>query len=295
MITEFYLLNYSFRYQEGITIEDLEEKIMSLSDDIEFIRKNNEKIYKHSSIYEEVLYPGLVLMDVLYYEKGSVLNRNVKKSLLKIIDRSPETSYTIEEIIELLDTHNENNIYGLLCLHKIEDIDPKYLVYNKYNWLDFHRFFLGLYPISETHFYNECIKYFENIFFHERIEQSLASLEKGFAFFPQAIIYCLAALNDKFREYYISSNLQQSLESFSSACSIETTLEGNVVRKPSFTFEFIKNQSEKENICCESHMKLSNSDASGDSKYYYNRIYFHPGKSTIYDGKILVGHIGKHL
>jgi hypothetical protein len=58
MITELYLLNDSFKYpQKNITKEDLEKKIIFLSEDYDFIKKHNDKILKHDSIYDEVIYP----------------------------------------------------------------------------------------------------------------------------------------------------------------------------------------------------------------------------------------------
>jgi hypothetical protein len=42
-------------------------------------------------------------------------------------------------------------------------------------------------------------------------------------------------------------------------------------------------------------MKVSGSDSAGDSAFHFNRIYFHPGRLEIANGKVLVGHIGGHL
>lgn len=294
MTTELYLLNHSFKYQQDLTIEDIEKKIESLFEDYNFIKQHNEKILKHDSIYDEIIYPDVQLWEFLYSTKN-IFNRDIKKYLLKIIDHSESTSSTVEAIIELLDKHNEEIIYGLLCLHNVKSIPEKYLVYNRHNWLMFKRYFLSLYPISETHFYNECQKYFPNLYFHQRIEETLHSLEKGLTCFSKSIIHHLSLLNDELHKYYNPSNRIETLKRFSSACDVDASPQGNVKDKPKMTYEFINDSNSKEPICCEPHLKLGKSDDKGDSHYYFNRIYFHEGKENIANGKILIGHIGGHI
>ena len=75
MKAEFYLLNRSFSYQEGLTLDDLEDKIKSLDSDYTYIRnyKETEKIYKHESIYSELIFNDLTVEDLLYYGRGKGL------------------------------------------------------------------------------------------------------------------------------------------------------------------------------------------------------------------------------
>jgi 3-deoxy-7-phosphoheptulonate synthase len=54
MMTELYLLNDSFKYQNDITIKELENQIESLFEDYSFIKEYNDKIFKHDSIYDEM-------------------------------------------------------------------------------------------------------------------------------------------------------------------------------------------------------------------------------------------------
>ncbi len=278
----------------------MEDKIYSLSEDYTFIRENGEKIYRHDSIYDEEIYENLPLCEFLYDpEKSSQFDKEIRKYLRKIVDHSSPTASEPGEIIELLDEHDENDIYGLICLHKIDFIDRKYLVYDRHDWFDFHRYFLGLYPISESHFFHEAKKYFIKLHFHEQIETTLSRLEGGLSVFSKTIVRSLSGLNDIFPEYYASEsvNLPEILRAFSSRTSTQITMEGNIKRKSALTFEFEYETDEAftEKICCEPHIKLERSDNPGDSKYYFNRIYFHPGRSYIHGGKILVCHIGCHL
>lgn len=194
-----------------------------------------------------------------------------------------------------MDKHHEAIIYGLLCLHCVSSVEEKYLIYNRHNWFAFHRYFLGMYPISESHFYEESQKYFPQLFFHERVKDTLKTLEKGLPGFSMTIVGHLGLLNDEFHKYYDRANRVESLKQFSSACGIEATPQGDAKDKPKMTFEFVNDSKQRESVCCEPHLKLCHSDEKGDRHYYFNRIYFHEGKGNIAQGRILVGHIGKHI
>ena len=304
MTAEFYLLARSFRYREGLSVEEIEIRIEGLFHDYGFIKRYDENIFRHDSIYEEEIYPNIKVFEFLYDpSKSSGFDRDIRQFLRKIIDHSRQTELSAKEVLILLGQHSENRIFGLICLHKIEGIDEKYLVYDRNDWFDFHRYFLGLYPVSESHFVSEAAKYFQDLFFHENVLESLKHLEGGLGSFSKTIVLCLSKLNDDLpewrREQDGNMNLPAILQAFSSKTGIETTLEGDIDRKKDLTFEFDtgtnRDNDEKEDICCEPHMKMGTSDHPGDSKHYFNRIYFHIGKEHIQDGKILVCHIGRHL
>lgn len=293
---DFYLANLSFRCPENISLEDLRKRAEQLSIDCEFIRTHNEKIFRHSSIYEEKLWEGYTISDLVHnYDLRNVLGNDCIKMLQMIIDRSAGTHLTIEELLELLDDHDETLVNGVLCLFEQKDLDQKYCVYNRNDWFDFHRYFLGLYPISRQNFTEKCIVFFPELHFQERISYFLGTLEGGFEIFSHTIIYCLTALNDKFKKHFNSQNVPNSLKIFSSICGIETSNEGNLSRKNDLSFSFLDDAEVERSIYCEPHMKLAKSDHLGDSKHYSNRIHFHPGRGDIASNRILIGYIGKHL
>lgn len=299
MIAEFYIVNHSFRCPENIDIETLEEKIKLLSEDYLYIRKYKEtdKILVHPSIYEECIYENLTVEDFLYSRKWKkYFDRDTQEYLRIIIDHSDQTENTLEDIIDvLLPEQNEDLVHGLLCLHQIEGIDEQFLVYDRNNWLAFHRHFLGLYPKVVTHYFNECVKYFPDLYFHPQNEETISAI---FSNFTKKIIFHLAALNDEFRNYQNEPYQRiETLKAFSIGCNLdqEASNEGDAKRKKDLTFGFENDEKELENVCCEPHLKLCESDTSGDSEFYFHRIYFHEGKENIADGKILIGHIGKHL
>ena len=294
---DFYLLNLSFRAPEGLELEKLQSGIEQLSEDCEFIRAYEERTFRHPSIYEEILWEERTVMDALYIpDVSEEIGRDHHFMLQIIIDHSTETNLENDDVIELLDAHDEELVNGLLCLHEVDEIEQQYCVYSRNDWYDFHRYFLGLYPISEEHFTQCCTKYFPKLHFHEGISQSLGTLERGsLTDFSKTIVQSLSCLNDDFEKCRIPNNIPETLRRFSTMSGIETTNEGNAERRDALSFTFITQDEQEIPVYCEPHMKLSGSDSRGDSSYRFNRIYFHPGKPEIADGKILVGHIGNHL
>ncbi len=302
MIAEFYLVGASFRYYEGITAIDLEDRIKDLAIDCDYIRKNKDKQLRYSSIFDEFIYPDISVLDFLYTPNSTkqIFDRDSINALQNIIEKAEETTFSNTEIIDFLDNHDENCAYGLLCLHHIAEIDEiainqSYLVYNRQNWLAFKRHFLGLYPRDTAYFYSEASKYFPELYLHERNIEEMKPIYDNFV---KRIIYHLGCLNDSFHKYKTEPYERiQTLKAFSSLLDDEATNQGGNRNKAVMTFDFpIKDDKVFESICCEPHMKLCHSDNyRGDGKYYQHRIYFHEGKPNIQNGKILVGHIGEHL
>jgi len=294
---DFYLLNLSFRAPEQLELQDLRDRIEHLASDCEFIRDHSEVIYRHPSIYEEKLWSEHRVLDVLYMpEVSEELGRDHHYFFQVIIDHSTETLVENEDLLELLPAHDQSLVNGLLCLHDVPEVDRRYCVYNRNDWFAFRRYFLGLYPISEEWFVSQCTILFPEIHFQNQINNTLRTLEGGgLSNFCIAIIYCLTCLNDKFKSCLNINNIPDSLRRFTSISGIETSNEGNAARRDDLSFSFRNKDNVMELVYCEPHMRLSQSDRSGDNTYRYNRIYFHPGKDHIAEGKILVGHIGGHL
>lgn len=294
---DFYLLNLSFRAPEDLALQELKNRIEHLSYDCKFIREHEEVIYRHPSIYEEKLWSEYQVLDVLYTpEISENLGHDHYFMLQIIIDHSTETNIENDEVLELLEAHDQTLVNGLLCLHDVAGVDKRYCVYNRNDWFDFHRHFLGLYPVSEEWFAGRCAIYFPEIHFHDQIRTSLRTLDGGGLFnFSKSIVHCLSCLNDEFKSCLNINNIPDTLRRFTSISGVVTSNEGSASRREDLSFSFRNSDDTFDPVYCEPHMKLSQSDRSGDNTHYHNRIYFHPGKAHIADGRILVGHIGGHL
>ncbi len=296
----FYLLEASFRAESDMNVADLEEAIKLFAEDYQAIKNAGDKIYKHEGIYDVELLPKQTIVDVLYTPENTLFSKSVKKFLLQVIDHSKSTNLTNEEIIELINFQEQENLcetkeaHGLLGLLKIpQEIQDVYVVYNKRNWYEFHKYFLSKFPCEPAYFIDECNKYFPNLYLHERNKETMSQMEGVWHNFVQQILYCLACLNDTFPKYLKDRDKYQRIDAlvkFSSETGIETSPQGNAKQKQDMTFEF-----SGKDICCEPHMKLSKSDTKGDTIFYFNRVYFHEGSENIHNGKILIGHIGKHI
>jgi hypothetical protein len=296
MLFEFYIVNKSFQYQIDISKEQLEESIKSLSIDYDYIRryKETDKIFVNNDIYDEIIFPEFSVSDFLYMPNAKkIFDRDAIVALSNIIDKSNKTSTSTKEVIDiLLNEHNKEIVYGLICLHKISDIENNYLVYDKNNWFQFHRYFLGLYPHNAEYFINECIKYFPDLFFHENNYHTVRLIFKDS---PKTIIHYLNELSNNFNFCKLKTNNHiDLLKQFNSISNfdIDASIEGDLSRKNDLTFSFENKDGNDELLYCELHLKLLFDD---NRKIVQNRIYFHEGKQNIQNGKILIGHIGKHL
>lgn len=293
----FYLLNLSFRVPDGLLLQDLQNSIEQLSEDCEFIRQYDETIYRHASIYEECLWLNYQILDILYNPiYADLIGRDYYYMLQTIIDRATETAIDNDIVLVMLDAHEKHQVHGLLCLHEVPQVDSRYCVYNRNDWFAFHRYFLGYYPISEDWFAASCRKYFPKLHFHTDISSTLRTLKNGgLENFSQTIVRGLSCLNDVFDDCRIPNNIPATLKQFSSRSGFETSNEGDAQRRNELSFSFVNNQGLVESVYCEPHLKISKSDKPGDSHFYFNRIYFHPGKENIVHGNVLIGHIGGHL
>lgn len=300
MVAELYIVAESFANNTNLTTSEIETKTKSLAEDFVHIRKYNDtnKILVHPDIYNVNFLNGVLLSDLLFNPQVAKthIDRDVYNALQRIIVESATTNTTSQEVIDvLLSEHNQNICRGLIAFNPVANVQPELqIVYHLNDWFGFRRHFLGLYPKNENFYIDECIKYFTNLFFHERNRESIRAI---FNDCPKKIIYHLAALNDTFRNIDTTDrNRTQVLEAFSITSSLDeiASLEGNAARKADFTFSFTNNQNQSEDVCCEPHLKLCHSDTSNA---YSNdrRIYFHEGVPNIQNGKILIGHIGRHL
>jgi hypothetical protein len=303
MVAEFYIVSESFIYN-GVSPGELEEKIRSLSEDcFDHIRnyRDENKIFVHSDIYSVNIFENITVNQFLYEYKeiDSKFDRDTRKALRNIIEKAAPTDHTLGYIqTDLLDAHNTNICYGLISFNKIENIQPEYLIiYNLQNWYNFRRYFLGLYPGNTVYYIDECKKYFVNLFFHEKNKESIRTI---FSDCGKKIIEHLSALNDVFPKCLKEEKqLHAALRRLNLEARLDekASLEGDASRKKDLTFVFETMQGMSEDVYCEAHLKLCyNDNYPSDKSYSTNRrIYFHPGKANIQNGKILIGHIGKHL
>lgn len=286
-----------------------------MAEDIRIINKHshsNKLFTNFTSIHPVIFHSTFTIEDFLCrpLEVKKIVDRDVVDSLQNIFQKVTNTTSSSREIIEvLLPIHDRTICHGLIAFHEIDSIPAAVqLIYGIDSWYKFKRHFLGLYPDKDT-FIDECSIYYPNLFFHERNKASILDILENFS---KSIVKHLAVLNDVFYYYKDRTFHNESVkyQMLTSECHLEADAasKDNIDAKGNLTFEFVNKNKKEEKITCYPHLRLCKSDNHlGDSNYYQHRIYFHEGVNTIFDkngkekvfeiqnGKILIGHIGKHL
>jgi hypothetical protein len=299
MIANFYIITESFT-NETMTDENFFSSLDSFIGDyhnlIEY--KEDNKIYIQDEVFEMKFHKGYTLAQFIY-SNDIVLNgkeKSIKQFLSSIFLKLPQTQASLDDLKSKIDNNSLESCTGIISLFKINDIaDENQIVYDTNSWYYFRRYHLGLFFGEANYFINECIKYFPQLFFHEKNYSSVGKILNNFAC---KIVKHLGALNDVLPVIINKggySNHTDLLTQFSNSAHLDekATLEGS--NKGRLKFKFTNKVNGKtEELICEPHLKLSRNDTD-DSTYFKNRIYFHFGKSNIEESKILVAHIGEHL
>ncbi|WP_166334435.1 hypothetical protein [Sphingobacterium chungjuense] len=295
MKANFFIIPESFKYS-GDSQCNIEDKLKNFAIDLQRIKGiSGNHIFCHIDVYGVEIIDSETISDILNDPNSSSLDRDIIQQL-RIIWELQETSDSIDDICKVyLPSHNEEECYGLIAFNQIEDISPEYqLIYGIDGWFKFKRYFLGIYPQNADFFIDECKIYFEFLYFHE---DNKNSVKRIFPSCVKKIIHHLSELNDKFPNSKTSPyNRLNTLDNFNVQYVHDgqaASPQGDIRKKRDLTFVFLNKENCSENVYCELHLKISHDDRNVFSND--RRIYFHEGIKQIQDGKILIGHIGKHL
>jgi len=179
MVAEFYIISQSFTQNSELSVREIEDRTKSLAEDFVKIKRYKEtnKIFIHPDIYNVNFINDITITDILFNKDtaNNQLDRDVRVLLKKIIIEQETTDFSTQDVIDVLLTeHSQDICHGLIGFNVVKEIDPKLqVVYNLSGWLDFRRYYLGIYPKNEIFFIDECKKYFPNLFFHERNKKSI--------------------------------------------------------------------------------------------------------------------------
>lgn len=238
----------------------------------------NEKLFKDDNIYNIKIIDCKKIYEVLY---DKTLDADYKYMLSNIIDKSKDITEDIE-------------ISMLIGLNYLDDED---CIYSIDDWFEYHYSELSNVFTSESEFYHGIVKYFPTLEFQGNIINTLKTLDGGCVNFTKDIISSLKCLDENLCQDILdaNNNLTEALKRITARLSLDVTLEGSSARKKDLSFKFLTEDKKEMDIYCEAHVKLARSSNSSDNTWYPNRIYFHQGRDDIKNGKILIGHIGKHL
>lgn len=247
----------------------------------EFLKDVSETILKCDTIFEIEVIEGYPLYRLLY-EKTDYLSDDQQRALQLAVDRAK----TVTEA-ELDDVRHLGTV-GLRPSTLNE-----YYTGDKAEWRLFRRAELRVHVKDAEEFVRSCEYAFPSLKLSSSFPSCLDTFEGGFGHYHGHVTECFAALNDDLRNAE-GPNTTAILNAFAATCGYDTSMEGNVARRPQLTFDFVD---EKVSVrwLCEPHMKLSQSDRPGDTHYYQHRIYFSSNPPDHFAGMVMVGHAGKHL
>lgn len=149
--------------------------------------------------------------------------------------------------------------------------------------------------IDDVHLFAKYLpECFSNIFFYGDISNSLSTLVAPFFERKPEIIEHLKKLDEFYCEFQKmlsqgkdNKYICQQFKSYSGIdCSPQAGRDGVIELTKEF---YNENTKRTESLKCELHTKLQRK-----GKQKPDRIYFHPGKKGIHNGKIIVIHIGEH-
>ena len=216
-----------------------------------------------------------------------------KRELSKLINKGVSVSKSeYDTLTTAMEDKSETN--KLICSFRISRDDIMF-VYDMVSYLSAKRWFLTNYTKKDD-FLEDAKICFDNLFFNDDINQSINTLCTDFKIVRPHIVKHLAFLDDfrarNFQLSDISLGFIKLSERISSLYPIECSPQASRKSIPQVTFVFKDFANNDRKVCCELHTKLKwhNMD-----KQNQDRIYFHPGEVDVADGKLLIGHIGKHL
>ena len=300
MKATFYIIKESFN-SDNIRIEDIINNIAAFLVDYPTIDDfgDENEIIVTEDVYDAQLPNGINLLEYAYNTDNAVgEEKDLKRSLQMILQRHT-TNLTIEQIHELINKNSIEKCTGIISMVPIDKIAKEsQIVYDRDSWYDFRRYHLGLFHGTSEYFIDECKKFYPNLFFHEHNKESVGTILNSFA---KAIIFHLNGINDilpNLIKEHPDFHQNQLLKLLSKEANFpeDASVQGSIEKKKEMKFYFKLNDSDKEVlILCELHAKLCYDD-SGSKKYHKDkRIYFFKGRKDVEQGKILIGHIGKHI
>lgn len=318
MVANLYIHKDAVQYNGTDSEEQVKNKLQALANDMRAVvyeGRNENVFYVSTDALKCEVFLGKSLIEAV----SAYLDGDLCSIMYAMFaNTSEECQRTIEEIHTLIaykkDEKEVNTIVQLN--HPSVKIDNTHyiqfnsyeIVYNRSSWITLRRQILGNHPGTAASFIYDCRKYFSNLAIHDHCIETLQ--DDNYKYLDVAsrrIVYYLSCLNDGFsriKEAHtrIAPDANSIIEDFSGQYGLDEpgSIERNICKKTLLTFSFLSSTVPHRliDMLCEPHLKISQPDYSNllvDSKTFHPRIYFHFGESSVENGKILVGIIGRHI
>jgi hypothetical protein len=261
-------------------VEDIEQRIVALEAIDLFLREKHRNAQRDEEVYNAQIRPGLEVWRMLY-ENQTLFSDDVRKILAGILDRAK--SFEAQ--------HPENRPLAQIGLWR----DGERFIEEKNDWYRFRRETLHQCGVTQSSFFEQIKLIFPQFKFSIGFPNCLGSLEGDLSGFLPTIIRALDSLHEQLKPTLGKQPIVEGLKQFTAVSGFETTMEGSAERNSALTFSFKADNGDVQKIVCAPHMKLSSSGVPGDTKHYFNRIYFNPYQADEESQVIYIGHVGGHL
>ena len=245
------------------------------------LRQGGYDIHKDENLYYAEVLPNIALYQLLFENQG-YLSRDMQLQLQLALDRS--MSKTLADL-ERRGAVGELGPWAEDGARSINALDQ---------WVATLHEQLKKYNGDRESFFLECRLAFQDLVFSKNFPNCLGSFKGDLNDFFPVIVSALISLSKYMPKCMEHTTTQECMKAFSAMSGYETSMEGDASRKDALTFQFAGKDGTVR-IVCEPHMKLNDSACPGDSEHYFHRIYFSSTQHPEFKGKILIGHIGKHL
>lgn len=271
---------------------NLEETLRILLDTLECMQDNKTVLCYAMEIYNQMI-SNTSFSNWLYDFNTQPELSTFKKELSKRMNRSNVIS--LEDYNKLSHNIDQENCEDKLLMSACCRTNNILYVSSPIRYWEAKQWYLARY-VRHQDFYSAIIECFPNLYFHERVAASLNTLNADFTTERPYIVQHLAALNN-FKPHFdalvcAGAGYRRLCSEFYTFSQIECSPQSDRQAAQRLNYNFIDSNGRETFVCCELHTKLKwrNMDHSNQ-----DRIYFHPGKPEIADGKILIAHIGTHL
>jgi len=262
---------------------DLEKTIKDLLNMIDYSVKQDTTYKTHDSMWSKII-KGIDFVDWLY-GNHDIEHKDIKRELQIRVSRAE----TLLGDIDFVSSSNQPCVF-------IVGIPSPDFVWTISEYLTFKQNRLKSIK-SKSVFSEELGECFMNIFFDKSVPGSINTLQTHFDDIREEIVSHLQKLDEFYESFCLciskNNSFEETSEAFKNFSGINCSPQAGRASVKDLKRKYMNTKTKvSEEITCELHTKFNTHNRDRSKQ---DRIYFHPGKPFICDGKIIVIHIGEHL
>ncbi len=278
--------------------------------------EDNQEIMRWSQLEFETVFPGIELVDLMYNEEKSPLDKELRILLIQVLTRCRHWDDEFESVEATFDIGG-SDINGKSLAYIYEQVKQKRAVscvcLNKYGHpvgcrevrkaseqmkihfvtgqktlLAFYRDVAEIESLNEKEFIRHGNLAFPQLYFVPDIDKQFRKFRQSYPEVRPVVTRHLSVLNDHFQEIYEECSYKSDclIRRFQSGWDISISQESPKTKKNKKATRQREVTAEGIFLRCEWHTKLTPT---------YDRIHFHQGMPGILKGRIIIGIFAEHL